>query len=216
MQPRANRANRAAHHLRGFFVTALFEFAENYCFPKLRRQLQHRRPNAFDALALFRLNRRARGIFQDDSESVAVLMVFLERNLSWQAFEMLQHPVAGHAVEEATKRATSRVILPRISQQHQKDILHNLFGGPRISRHAQGEAVQRPLVAPIKQGEGLLVALSSAPEQYIVSFLVRDAHLSWVRRSARPDYVHSCGVVDKFPVVSPRPVLSESPYITIS
>src|SRR5215472_8629720 len=215
MQPRANCANRAADHLRSFFVTALLEFAENHSFPKLRRQLQHRRPNALDPLALFRLNRRGRGIFQNDAQSVAVLVVFLERNLSWQAFEMLQHPVASHAVEEATERAPCRVILPRISHQHQKDILHNLFGDPRVSRHAQGEAVQRPLMTPIKQGKGFLVALSRAPEQYVVSFLVRDAHLSLVRRSARPDkYIPAALWISSRG--QSRPVLQGSPYITMS
>src|SRR5206468_5735479 len=86
---------------------------------------------------------------------------------------MLQHPVASHAVEEATERAACGVILPRISHQHHKDILDNLLGRPRASGHAQGKAVERRLMAPIKERKGLLVALCSPPEQHVVSFLDR-------------------------------------------
>src|SRR5438034_11625948 len=68
-------------------------------------------------------------------------------------FRSLQHPVASHAVEEATERAACGVILPRISHQHHKDILDNLLGRPRASGHAQGKAVERRLMAPIRSEE---------------------------------------------------------------
>src|SRR5436309_15654810 len=99
---------------------------------------------------------------------------------------MLLRPVARHAVEEDSARAAWGVILPRISHQHHREILDSLLGRPRASGHAQGKAVERRLMAPMKERKGLLVALCSPPEQHVVSFLVGDARLSWVRRSARP------------------------------
>ena len=119
---------------------------------------------------------------------------------------MLQHPVASHAVEEATERAACGVLLPRISHQHHKDILDNLFVGPRVSRHAQREAVKRRLMAPIKERKGLLVALSRAREQHVVSFLVGDAHLPRIRRSARPSmYIPAASAISSRCQSSPRP-----------
>jgi hypothetical protein len=105
-------------------------------------------------------------------------VVFLKRNLSGRALEMLQRAVAGYTVEEAPQGSPRRIILFRVSHQGHKNVLHNFLRGPSVPAHAQSKAVERRLVATVKEGKSLLVALAGAPEQHVISFLVRDAHLS--------------------------------------
>jgi hypothetical protein len=53
-------------------------------------------------------------------------------------------------------------------------------------------------MAPIEERESFLVALAGAPEQHVVSFLVRDAHLSY-KTFCPALYVHSAIQRDRFP-----------------
>src|SRR5215471_6976514 len=104
MQPRTNRANGTPNHLRSFFVTPFFEFAEDYGFAKLSGKIQDRRANLFDALAFLRLASRSGRLYQNNSRTGAVFVLFLERDFPWQALEMLQHTIARDAVQKSAHR----------------------------------------------------------------------------------------------------------------
>src|SRR5215472_4731650 len=184
MQPRPNRANGAANHLRCLFITALFEFTEDHGFAKLRGQIQDCCPDMFHALALLRVQRWREGVFQNDSRARAVLALLVQRNFPRQALQMFQRAIAGYAVEKSAESAACSVVLLRISHQRHEHVLRNFLGGPGVSAHAQRKAIERALMTPVKERKSFLIAFAGAPEQHVVSFLVRDSHLM-IRRSAR-------------------------------
>ena len=91
---------------------------------------------------------------------------------------MLHHAVACHSVQERSERSARGVILFRITHQGHEHVLHNLFRGPGVSRHAQGKAVHGRLVPPVEEHESPLIALGGPPQQNVVSLLLGDTHLS--------------------------------------
>ncbi len=66
----------------------------------------------------------------------------------------------------------------RITHQGHEHVLHNLFRGPGVSRHAQGKAVHGRLVPPVEEHESPLIVLGGPPQQNVVSLLLGDAYLS--------------------------------------
>src|SRR5690242_13037761 len=115
-----------------------------------------------------------------------------------RALEVLQGAVTRNTVKEAAKSAASRIVLFWISHQGHENVLYNFLGRPGVSAHAQCEAIERRLVAPIKERKCLLVAFTGAPEQHVVSFLVRDAHLP--DKTLCPALnIHSRAAKNKFP-----------------
>src|SRR5215469_6813289 len=116
---------------------------------------------------------------------------------------MFQEAVARHAIEKAAKGAAGCVVLVWVTHQGHKNVLHNFLSGPGVSAHPQRKAIERRLMAPVEGRKRLLVAFPSAPEQHVISFLVRDAHLPY--KTFYPALnVHSQGARDKFPRNGPN------------
>src|ERR1700687_276680 len=178
MQPRTNRPNRASGHLRRFLVTHFFQFAQHHRLAKLHGQFLHRGPHLRPAFAFFPPHRRRRRVLQNNSAARAVFVFYFERYFPRQSFQVFHHAVARHSVKERSERSACRVILFRSAHQGHEHVLHNLFRGPGVSRHAQRKAVHGRLVPPVEERECLLIALGGPPQQNVVSLLLGDPHVS--------------------------------------
>src|SRR5712664_600111 len=178
MQPRADRANRASSHLRRFLVTHFFQLAQHHGFAKLRGQFQHGSPHLLPAFAFFRPHCRRGRVLQYNPGAAAVFVFYFERYFPRQTFQVFHHPVARHSVKKSSKRSARGVILFRITHQGHEYVLHNLFRGPGVSRHAQRKAVHGRLVPPVEDRKCFLIALGGPPQQNVVSLLLGDSHLS--------------------------------------
>src|SRR6266404_5409721 len=179
VQPRTNRANRASRHLRGFPVTHFFQLTKHYSFAKLLGHFLTRGHHWPPAFALFCPNRRRQRVVQNNAGARAVLVFFLARNFPLQTFQVFHHAIARHSIKKGPERSARGVIFFRITHQGHEHVLHNLFCGPGISRHAQGKAIHGRLVPPVDEGESFLIAFGGPPQQNVVSLLLGDSHLPW-------------------------------------
>lgn len=170
MEPRTNGAYGALQKLGGFVVTEFFEFAKNDGFAKLDGQIEYRGTNLVTTLTHFGPFHRSEAF--SDRGGHALFHLLVERKVTRCALDMLHDAIASDTVKKSAQGATVGVEFSRFANQGHEDILNNFFRRPRTAGHAQGETVQRGLMATIENREGLFIALSRTPKQHVISFVV--------------------------------------------
>src|SRR5208337_1615970 len=179
VQPRTNRAHWTIQQPRRFVVTQFFQPAQHHRFAKLHGQLQYRCANLFPPLANFRpLDRRHR-LKCLASLPYDIFHEFFVQPFPRRPLQMFHHAIARNAIQKRPQRTPLRIELFRLSNQGHENVLHNFLGRPNVSRHPQGKAIKRGLMAAIQLRKGLFIALRRAAQQYVVPFLCLDVHLSW-------------------------------------
>src|SRR5262252_4408633 len=165
MQAGANRTHWAAASAGGFFITHLFQLAD-----------QNRLADLLDAFTFFGNHHWGQRIFWF-SPGGPVGINLVQGILPRQSLQMPHYTVTRDAEKKCAKLTAIRLKLLWLPDQEQEDFLHDFFRSPRRTGHAQSIAIERRLMLLVEREKCLFVSAYRLPEQRRL-FLVHESHHS--------------------------------------
>jgi hypothetical protein len=178
MEARADRPDRASDALRSFLVAQLFELAKHDSFAEFRRQFQHGGTNLLHALLSFGPVHRRDDIGHAGDGARSRFALFVELKFAREALEMLHDAIASDAVEICGKGSALGIVFFRLAHEGHEDVLHDFFGGPGVTGHAQGKTIESGLMAAIEGGEGIFIPFRGLAQENVVPEFFGNAVIS--------------------------------------